>query len=132
MKQIVQEFYSDDCKIVSYLPQMECALGNMAPPEYTSFVLVDLDPTQFLAQNGRITGLVDTEAYVIAPRALDFIALEYVLDRRSADLISQGYEEILPIPDLTPVRQVYRYLYRLIEVQGDDDMDAWLSQPALF
>lgn len=132
MKEIVNEFYFDDCKIVSYLPQMERILCDLAPPEYTSFVLVDIDPSQFLANNGVITGLVDTEAYVIAPRELDFIALEYVLDRRSAERISEGYETVLSVPDLKHVRTVYRYLYRLIEIQGDDDIDDWLRQPILF
>lgn len=132
MKEIVNEFYSDDFKIVSYLPLMEHVLCGIAPPEYSSFVLVDIDPSQFLAVNGVITGLVDTEAYVIAPRELDFIALEYVLDRRSADLVSEGYEAVLSVPDIKPVRMVYRFLYRLIEIQGHDDIDDWLSRPDLF
>lgn len=132
MKEIVDEFYCDNRKIVNYLPQMERILCDIAAPEYSTFVLVDIDPTQFLETKGIITGLVDTEAYVIAPRELDFIALEYVLDRRSAELISQGYEAVLSVPDLKAVRTVYRYLYRLIEIQGDDDIDDWLSQPILF
>jgi hypothetical protein len=132
MKEIVNEFYLDNYKIVNYLPQMEQILCKIPAPEYSSFVLVDIDPSQFLSANGVITGLVDTEAYVIAPRELDFIALEYVLDRRSAELISEGYEAVLSIPDLKSVRTVYRYLYRLIEIQGDDDIDDWLSRPTLF
>lgn len=132
MKEIINEFYLDNHKIVQYLPQIEQILLDMPAPEFLSYVLVDMDPSQFLAANGVITGLVDTEAYVIAPRELDFIALEYVLDRRSAELISKGYEAVLPIPDLKSVRTGYRYLYRLIEIQGDDDIDDWLSQPILF
>ena len=132
MGEIVNLFYLDDHKIVSYLPQMERILRDLPAPKYTSYVLVDMDPTQFLADNGRITGLVDTEAYVIAPREFDFIALEYVLDEKSAQLISQGYKSILPLPDISAVRTVYRYLYRLIEVQSADDIDDWLAQPALF
>lgn len=132
MKEIVNEFYLDNSKIVNYLPQMEQILSELPIPEYTTFVLVDIDPSQFIAQKGIITGLVDTEAYVIAPREFDFIALEYVLDSRSAKLISEGYESILPIPDLRSVRTVYRYLYRLIEIQGDDDIDEWLLCPIIF
>jgi hypothetical protein len=131
-REIINEFYSDNSKIVNYLPDMERVLHDMEPPEYTSFVLADMDPTQFLADKGAITGLVDTEAYVIAPRELDFIALEYVTDRRSAELISEGYAVELPVPDLKVVRPVYRYLYRLIEIQDAVDIDDWLSQPILF
>lgn len=132
MKEIVNEFYLGDKKIVNYLPQMERTLRDIPAPRCSSFVLVDIDPTQFLVRNGSITGLVDTEAYVIAPREFDFIALEYVLSKHSSELISEGYETVLPLPDLTSTRTVYRYLYRLIEIQGDDDIDDWLSRPILF
>ena len=132
MKEIVNEFYSGNRKIIDYLPQMERILLDMPAWEHLSFVLVDIDPSQFLADNGSITGLVDTEAYVIAPRELDFIALEYVLDKRSAELISDGYKNVLPMPDLNPVRTVCRYLYRLIDIQGIEDIDEWFLQPALF
>jgi hypothetical protein len=103
MREIVNELYFDNCKIKNYLPKMERILNDIAPPEYSTFVLVDIDPTQFLVDNGMITGLVDTEAYVIAPRELDFIALEYVFDRRAADLVSEGYKTVLTLPDLTIV-----------------------------
>ncbi len=132
MKRIVDEFYLDNRKIVEYLPEMQRILRDMPAPENSSFVLFDIDPTQFLVDHGIITGLVDTEAYVIAPREFDFIALEYVLNGRSAELISEGYETIMALPDLKPVRTVYRYLCRLLEIQGDDDMDDWLVQPILF
>jgi aminoglycoside phosphotransferase (APT) family kinase protein len=132
MHTIVKEFYWENHKILNALPRMERALRDIPPPEDTSYVLVDMDPTQFLADRGRITGLCDTEAYVIAPRALDFIALEYVLDRNAAQFVSQGYQTIMELPDLRHVRTVYRYLYRLIEIQGDEDLDEWLWRPELF
>ena len=132
MRKIVNEFYLDNRKIVNYLSQIERILFDLAAPEYTSYVLADIDPTQFLVDNGIITGLVDTEAYVLAPRELDFIALEYVLDKRAAESVSEGYETVMALPDLRSVRTVYRYLYRLVEIQGDDDIDDWLSQPLLF
>lgn len=126
--------YEDHASDVWYIkmPEMERILCDMPAPEYSSFVLADIDPTQFLVDNGVITGLVDTEAYVIAPREFDFVALEYVLDKRSAHFVSKGYETIMPLPDLKPVRVLYRYLYRLLEIQGSPDIDEWLSQPVLF
>ena len=45
-----------------------------------------MDPTQFLSDGTTITGLVDSEAYAVAPRELDFIGLEYVLTERSTCL----------------------------------------------
>ncbi len=132
ISEIVDKFYLNEQKIVDYLLEMQRILNELPPPEYSSFVLPDIDPTQFLVDNGAITGLVDTEAYVIAPREFDFIALEYVLDERSANLISEGYKTILPLPDLNPIRKVYRYIYRLVEIQSAIDIDQWLLQPALF
>jgi len=132
MREIVAKFYSDDRKIVDALPEMERAFRDLPAPENASFVLVDIDPTQFLAENGVITGLVDTEAYVIAPRELDFVALEYILDGRSATLVAEGYETVLPMPDLQSVRRVYRYLYKLVDIQGGDDLDDWFSHPIFF
>lgn len=87
---------------------MEQMISKMPIPANTSYVLIDMGQSQILIENGSITGLVYTEAYAIAPRELDFIALEYVLDRRLAELISEGYEIVLPVPDLKPVRTVYQ------------------------
>ena len=35
-------------------------------------------------------------------------------------------------PALEEVRPVYRYLYRLFEVQGDIDLTQWRAWPVLF
>jgi hypothetical protein len=71
-----------------------------------AFVLVDIDPSQFLSNGEIITCLVDTEAYVIAPRELDFYALEYFLDEQSEKNFKIGYEKIMQIntrPGCLPV-----------------------------
>jgi len=39
---------------------------------------------------------------------------------------------VLPLPDLSRVRAPYRFLYRLLEVQGSVPLDAWMSWPELF
>ena len=132
MEDMVNEYYSSEEKIVSALPQLSKIMRKLCPPEYSSYILVDMDPTQFLSDGKVITGLVDTEAYVIGPRELDFIALEYVLDRKSAADFISGYKSVLDIPNLTHCRLPYRYLYRLIEIQGRDDLVKWLNHPILF
>lgn len=132
MINMVNEYYSDNEKIVAKLPEISKVLQNMEPPRSGSFILVDMDPTQFFTNGKIVTGLVDTEAYVIGPRELDFIALEYVLDQKSADDFIDGYESVLDVPALSHCRLPYRYLYRLIEIQGRDDLDKWLNRPILF
>ncbi len=92
-------------------------------------VMPDIDPRQFLADGTRLTAIVDTEAYVVGPREIDLLALEYVLDQRTAAAFSRGYQAVQPLPDLEPVRTVYRYLLRLLEVQGAVDLDEWMNWP---
>ena len=132
MARLVSRFYFYNEPIKSKLDEIYNFIDELPSPEYSSFVLVDMDPTQFLSNKNVITGLVDTEAYVIAPRELDFIGLEYVLDEESAKEFKSGYEKIMAIPDLTKCRYPYRYLYRLLSVQGKVDLDVWLNHKILF
>jgi fructosamine-3-kinase len=132
MEKLVSKYYRNDQKIVNQLDEIIEILKDLPVPDFSTFVLVDMDPTQFLSNGKVITGLVDTEAYVIAPRELDFVALEYILDEKSAVDFKSGYEKIMAIPDLTNYRLPYRYLYRLMSVQGSVDLDNWLNQEILF
>jgi len=111
---------------------MQLLLKRIPTPTESNFILVDMDPTQFLSNGTEITGLVDTEAYAVAPRELDFIALEYVLDKKSAEDFIRGYISVQDIPDLTYVRKPYRYLYRLLSVQGSVGIEEWLNHPTYF
>ncbi|MDZ5470423.1 hypothetical protein SM124_01555 [Bacillus sp. 31A1R] len=132
MSELVKKFYSNSEKITNKLPEIIDCLKELEEPVYSTFILVDMDPTQFLSNGKVITGLVDTEAYVIAPREFDFIGLEYILDEKAAADFKEGYESVLEIPDLTNCRLPYRYLYRLLSVQGGVDLDNWLGTRKLF
>jgi aminoglycoside phosphotransferase (APT) family kinase protein len=132
MKELISKFYRNNQKIVYKLDEIMEILEDLPVPDSSTFVLVDMDPTQFLSNGKVITGLVDTEAYVIAPRELDFIALEYILDKKAAAAFQTGYEKVMEIPDLTNYRLPYRYLYRLLSVQGSVDLDNWFNQKILF
>lgn len=130
--ELVSRFHYGNEKIVAMLPKVTELLRSLPHPESSTFVLVDIDPSQFLSNEKEISGLVDTEAYVIAPRELDFIGLEYILDERAASDFKLGYEKIMPIPDLQKVRHPYRYFYRLLSVQGAVDLDEWLGHNIMF
>jgi len=129
---LVSRFHFKEERVKKMLPEINNLINGLPVPEYSTFVLVDMDPTQFLSDGREITGLVDTEAYVIAPRELDFIALEYVLDEKSVQDFKKGYERVMEIPDLTKYRVPYRYLYRLLAVQGSVDIESWLGHKTLF
>ncbi|MGF9767644.1 nitrate reductase [Bacillus albus] len=131
-KELVNMFYSDNESIQNAFSTFESQLSSLPAPKESTLVLIDMDPTQFLSDGSAITGLVDTEAYVVAPREFDFIGLEYVLTEKEAHAFKQGYETIMPIPHLVECRRPYRYLYRLLSVQGSVELEKWLSHPAYF
>ncbi|MGH0427981.1 nitrate reductase [Bacillus hominis] len=131
-KDLVNMFYSDNECIYNAFHTFESQLSPLPAPKESTLVLIDMDPTQFLSDGKSITGLVDTEAYAIAPREFDFIGLEYVLTEKEAHTFKRGYETIMPIPHLEHCRQPYRYLFRLLSVQGSVELETWLSHPSYF
>jgi len=74
LRALVARFYAADPAITGALPRFHDAALRLPPPESAALIMLDVDATQFLAADARITALVDTEAYVVAPRALDFSA----------------------------------------------------------
>ncbi|HDR4726217.1 nitrate reductase [Bacillus cereus group sp. Sample62] len=131
-KELVNMFYSDNESIQNAFPTFESQLSSLSAPKESTLVLIDMDPTQFLSDGTSITGLVDTEAYAVAPREFDFIGLEYIFTEKEAHAFKQGYETIMPIPRLEECRHPYRYLYRLLSVQGSVELEKWLHHPSYF
>ncbi|KEK25023.1 phosphotransferase [Bacillus gaemokensis] len=131
-RQLVEKFHFNNSKIRTAFEVFQAQIQSLPTPQETTLVLIDMDPTQFLTDGLVITGLVDTEAYAIAPRELDFIGLEYVFTKKEAHAFRKGYETIIPIPNLQQCRAPYRYLYRLLSVQGSVDLEEWLQHPIYF
>lgn len=129
---VVDRFFPDDREIQAALPAMAAAARRLPPPAFTSLVMIDLDPSQFLSAGAWLTALVDAEAYAIAPRELELIGLELIVDAPSAAAFARGYRTVLPLPDLAAARPVYRFLYRLLEVQGDIPLSEVMARPTLF
>ncbi|RKN71918.1 aminoglycoside phosphotransferase [Paenibacillus ginsengarvi] len=129
MEHLVQSEHGDSPEMNETLAAVKAEMAHLREPETCAPVLVDMDPSQFLALGGRITSIVDTEAYVLAPPELDFIGLEYVLDARSARPVLAGYASVRNVPDLSVVRRPYRFLYRLLGVQGSVPLADWFAHP---
>lgn len=132
LRGIVERFYSEDSQVVGMLDEMCLAAAKLPALDYGSLIMMDMDPTQFLTDGRQITALVDTEVYCIGPRALDLVALEYLLEDDAAQAFQRGYKKVLALPDLAPMRPVYRYLNRLLRVQGTVDNYAWMNWPERF
>jgi hypothetical protein len=92
-------------------------------------IMIDLRWDQFLHQNGKLTAIVDLDAFVTGPRALELVLLEYLLDKRQAVIFKQYYEKTHLMPDLTKVRTAYRVLLFLMNVLGDTDIKHWMNSP---
>ena len=107
-------------------------VSQLSNPTESAFVMIDLDPRQLLVQDGHFTSIVDTDAYVVGPRELDFVNMEYLLDERSVIPFIRGYSSILPLPDLSKSREPLRYFLRLLEVQGEVNIETWMNKTKLF
>ena len=131
MAALVARFYSGT-EIELALPDVLDRLRRLPAPAAACPLMMDLDPSQFLHQEGHLGALVDTEAFVYAPPEFDLIALEYLLDEDAAGAFRRSYEQVRPLPRVAEVRAVYRFFARLLEVQGNVELHAWTEQPHLF
>ena len=94
--------------------------------------MVDMDSRQLLSDGTRVTSIVDTEAYVLGPRELDLLTLEDNFNQETAGSFKLGYQSIKPFPDLSIIRNIYRFFYGLMQVKGPIEINAWMSRPVLF
>lgn len=76
--------------------------------------------------------VVDLDAFVRAPREVEWVILEYLLSPQQAKHFVEAYSQYQPIPDLTNCRLSYRLLLFLMNILGETDLRNWLEQPILF
>ena len=79
-------------------------------------------------------GVYDLDAYVAAPVELDFVMLEYLLDKQQLDIFVEVYskQKGMTIPNLDQVRSVYRHLFFIVNALGESDYQKWQSHPTYF
>lgn len=114
------------------------ALRQAAPPEGAASIpqmgvtMVDLHPSQFFIERGRFTHVIDLDFFVLAPPEMELVALERMVNARTAEAIRAGYETIRPFPHLEKVRPFYRALNRALWIHGDEDVTTWRNAPIVF
>lgn len=81
-------------------------------------------------ENGQLA-VVDLDAFVRAPRELDFVLLDYLLRPQHALAFKGTYSQYHDWPDVSTCRLTYRLLLFLMHVLGEPDLEKWLSQPVL-
>ena len=72
--------------------------------------------------------VVDLDAFVIGPRALEWVLLEYLLTPEQMDVFKPVYADYLSIPNLDECRECYRLLLFLMNVLGERDIQDWFAK----
>lgn len=105
--------------------------GTISPQQFVP-IMPDLRWDQFLHHDGKLSALVDLDAFVFGPRELEWVLLEYLLDEQQANIFAEHYQKTLALPDLSLVRIPYRLLLFLMNVLGEKNVDAWMQAPTRF
>ncbi len=95
-------------------------------------MMPDLRWDQFLQQNGELTALVDLDAFILAPRELDFVLLEHILTPAQLTQFVQTYSRIYPVPLIDKVRPAYRLLLFLMQISGKQEIRSWMATDHFF
>ena len=95
-------------------------------------IMVDNRWDQFLTVDGKITALVDLDAFVIGPPELELVLIEYQLNEPQAKLFAEVYQRVLPLPDVSGPRLIYRLLLFLMNALGETDIVKWIQAPKRF
>jgi len=115
----------------NYLKQ---AVESISNSEVSAFVpmMPDLRWDQFLQQDNVISSLVDLDAFVFAPRELDFVILEFILTPDQLEIFSENYSKYHTIPTFEKVRPAYRLLLFYMQILGEADLDDWMNKKVFF
>jgi hypothetical protein len=128
---LVTRFWKDDSEIAESLGKFIQSICQMPSPERISLIMPDMNPSQFLTDDNRITALVDIESYVRGPVELELAAIE--LWMVNADAFLDGYLEVAgSIPNIAPVRRIYRFFLYLLYRAPPNGLSNWLEAPVLF
>jgi hypothetical protein len=93
-------------------------------------VMLDLrwDQFRFSDRGTHDLALIDLDAFVIAPRALDLVLLEYVLTPGQLELFRQHYTQIHRWPDHNVNTACYQLLLFLMNILGENDLENWMQR----
>ncbi|MFV1922073.1 MAG: hypothetical protein ACMZ63_05680 [Methylotenera sp.] len=109
-------------------------LVDLAPKiEETNFVpiMLDLrwDQMRLLSKSAtNQLALIDLDAFVIGPKALELVLLEYLLTIEQFALFKQHYTQQHDWPEYNQQKPCYQLLLFLMNVLGERDLDRWMAQ----
>ncbi len=91
-------------------------------------VMLDLRWDQFRSSSANTLALIDLDAFVIAPRALDLVLLEYVFTPAQLAMFKQSYTQIHSWPDHNAHTPCYQLLLFLMNILGETDLAKWMQR----
>lgn len=109
-----------------WLYKVMTQIEQVAPTQFVP-IMLDNRWDQYLAKAGRMTALVDLDAFVMGPPELELVLLEYQLNAHQAAIFAEEYQKYLPLPDLADQRLTYRLLLFLMNALGEDSLDRWMK-----
>lgn len=72
--------------------------------------------------------LIDLDAFVMAPRTLDLVLLEYILTPPQFALFKTTYSTVHEWPDYSLQKPCYQLLLFLMQVLGEVDVESWMNR----
>ncbi|MFW5450136.1 MAG: phosphotransferase [Methylophagaceae bacterium] len=105
------------------------AAAKAITPGYAVPMMLDLRWDQFLQEDGKLTTLVDLDAFVFAPKELELVLLEYLLTAEQAKVFISEYQHHI---DLSQVRKPYRLLLFMMNILGEQEVVVWMKRDYCF
>jgi hypothetical protein len=110
---------------------LQDVLAQVSKIEETEFapIMLDLRWDQFrTVPHNNALALIDLDAFVIGPRALELVLLEYVLTSQQFTLFKARYCQTNDWPDYAAQKASYQLLLFLMQVLGETDLASWMKR----
>lgn len=124
---------SAQSKVAIPEPLLQAVLALASVLEESEFVpmMLDLRWDQFRRvgnEKSDVLTLIDLDAFVMAPRALDLVLLEYILTPPQFTLFKAMYSNAHDWPDYALQKPCYQLLLFLMQVLGETDVESWMNR----
>ena len=121
-------------RIATLLPNVSRdALMSLSQPDGFVPMIMDMRWDQCLQQQGRLSALVDMDAFVYAPKTLELVLMEYWLTSAELSIWRQTYLDCGgELPTLRDVRSLYRQLLWSWQIFGPIPEPEWMQWPIFF
>ncbi|MEE9328151.1 MAG: hypothetical protein V3U71_12770 [Cocleimonas sp.] len=131
LQQVLTDYSASNLIPDHYLSKAKAEIEVLSCSAFIPMI-PDLRWDQFLQQGQELVALVDLDAFVLAPRELDFVILEYMLTADQQRQFVEVYSQYYAIPELSEVRTSYRLLLFFMQIYGESDIDKWMTAEGQF